>query len=211
MNLKKYTDKLYIVKDMIKCIKRNKRSKLDKILTIILLIFLMTSIIGVVYIFENPKPTEYFTEFYILGSSGKAYNYPTKLFVGENSTVVIGIVNHEGKKVNYYIEVYLVNVTYTNNTNNINDSETCGLTINNIKLVDRFNITLLPKSIALKGNWTPQWEKNYTFNINKPGKWQLWFLLFKNRIPKESNSQKIYDAINNKKGILSLRLNIYCE
>jgi len=38
---------------------------------------------------------EPFTEFYILGPEGKADNYPTDYVLGENGTVIVGIVNHE--------------------------------------------------------------------------------------------------------------------
>ena len=69
----------------------------------------------------------------------------------------------------------------------------------------------------IEGNWTPQWETNYTFSIDKPGKWQLWFLLFKDEeppLPKPINgdyaqtdaARRILDAINGT--IQSLKLNI---
>ncbi|KKF99464.1 DUF1616 domain-containing protein [Methanosarcina mazei] len=50
-----------------------------------------------------------FTEFYILGPEGKADNYPTDYVLGENGTVIVGIVNHEQKPVNYTMEVKLEN------------------------------------------------------------------------------------------------------
>ncbi|MFU8653895.1 DUF1616 domain-containing protein [Methanotorris formicicus] len=187
----------------------DKISKLDKILTVVLVIAIISSFATLIYIITHPKQSEYFTEFYILGKSGKAYDYPTKLFVGENGTVIIGIVNHEGREVNYFVEIWLVNLTYNTTTNQT--------TIHNMYLMDKFNISLLPKPIVVEGNWTPQWEKNYTFTIDKPGKWQLWFLLFKDKepkLPKPANNdyaktnatQRILDAIDGK--ILSLKLNV---
>jgi len=50
---------------------------------------------------------EPFTEFYILGPEGIADNYPTDYVLGENGTVIVGIVNHEQKPVNYTLEVEL--------------------------------------------------------------------------------------------------------
>lgn len=50
---------------------------------------------------------EPFTEFYILGPDGTAEDYPTDYVLGENGTVIIGIVNHEQKPVNYTMEVKL--------------------------------------------------------------------------------------------------------
>ncbi|WP_056934796.1 DUF1616 domain-containing protein [Thermococcus barophilus] len=186
-----------------------KASKLDKALTVILVIAIISSIATLAYVITHPKPGEKFTEFYILGPNGKAADYPTELFVGENATIILGIANHEYRNVTYYVEVWLVNLTYDFNTNTTH--------IYNMYLLDRFNVTLPHKPVNIEGNWTPQWEMNYTFSIDKPGKWQLWFLLFKDReppLPKPINgdyaqtnaTQRILDAIDGK--ILSLKLNI---
>lgn len=50
---------------------------------------------------------EPFTEFYILGQEGRAENYPTDYVLGENGTVIVGIINREQKPVNYTMEVRL--------------------------------------------------------------------------------------------------------
>jgi Predicted membrane protein len=47
------------------------------------------------------------TEFYILGPDGTAKNYPTDYVLGENGTVIVGIINHEQKPVNYTMEIRL--------------------------------------------------------------------------------------------------------
>jgi Predicted membrane protein len=52
----------------------------------------------------NPVP-EKFTEFYILGPTGKAYDYPTNLKLGETGEVIIGVINHEYQTTNYRIIV----------------------------------------------------------------------------------------------------------
>ncbi len=54
---------------------------------------------------------EPFTEFYILGPDGTAENYPTDYVLGENGTVIIGIINHEQKPVNYTMKVRLENTS----------------------------------------------------------------------------------------------------
>ncbi|WP_042698402.1 DUF1616 domain-containing protein [Thermococcus sp. PK] len=184
-------------------------SKLDKALTVILIMAIISSIATLGYVITHPKPGEKFTEFYILGPEGKAADYPTELFVGENATVILGIANHEYRNVTYHVEVWLVNLTYNFTTN-----ETV---IYNMYLMDYFNVTLPHKPVSLEGNWTPQWEVNYTFTIDKPGKWQLWFLLFKDERPPLSSpingdyaqtnaTQRILDAIEGK--IQALKLNI---
>ena len=47
------------------------------------------------------------TEFYILGPDGTAKTYPTNYVLGENGTVIVGIINHEQKPVNYTMEIRL--------------------------------------------------------------------------------------------------------
>lgn len=51
------------------------------------------------------------TEFYILGPEGRADNYPTDYVLGESGTVIVGVVNHEQKPVNYTMEVKLENTS----------------------------------------------------------------------------------------------------
>ncbi|MCL0071760.1 hypothetical protein M1N51_00875 [Peptococcaceae bacterium] len=60
-------------------------------------------------------------------------------------------------------------------------------------------------------------EKSYTFSIDKPGKWQLWFLLFKDKKPtlpdpidgdyaNTTATLRIKKALDNE--IQSLKLNV---
>jgi uncharacterized membrane protein len=60
------------------------------------------------YFISTPK-VERFTEFYLLGSEGKTEGYPTQLILGENGTVVIGVVNHEYEETTYNIVIRLDN------------------------------------------------------------------------------------------------------
>ncbi len=151
-------------------------SKLDRALTVILIIAILTSIGTLAYVVTHPKPGEAFTEFYILGPGGKAADYPTDLFAGENGTVIIGIVNHEHRNVTYYVQIWLVNLTWDNSTNTTIIHEM-------YPMPGWFNVTLPSVPVNIEGNWTPQFEANYTFSIDKPGQWQVWFLLFKDKPP----------------------------
>ncbi len=56
------------------------------------------------YAVTKPVP-EKFTEFYMLGVSGKATDYPKELSVGEEGKVIVGVVNREYEPVSYKIEV----------------------------------------------------------------------------------------------------------
>ncbi|ASJ06374.1 DUF1616 domain-containing protein [Thermococcus pacificus] len=186
-------------------------SKLDKALTVILIIAILTSIGTLGYVITHPKPGEKFTEFYILGPDGKADNYPTELKVSQNGTLIIGIVNHEGRNVTYYVQIWLVNLTWDNSTNTTIIHEM-------YPIPGWFNVTLPHVPVDIEGNWTPQFEENYTFSINKPGRWQVWFLLFKDGQPElppappdgnyaETEAKNlILEAVNGT--IQSLKLNV---
>ncbi|NJE05677.1 DUF1616 domain-containing protein [Thermococcus sp. M36] len=186
-------------------------SRLDKALTIILIVAILTSIGTLAYVITHPKPGEAFTEFYILGPEGKAADYPTELKAGQDGTVIIGIVNHEHRNVTYYVQIWLVNLTWDNTTNTT--------TIHKMyPMPGWFNVTLPNVPVNIEGNWTPQFETNYTFSIEEPGKWQVWFLLFKDTQPElppapsdgnyaETDAKNlILEAINGT--VQSLKLNV---
>ncbi|MCX9025951.1 MAG: DUF1616 domain-containing protein [Candidatus Methanoperedens sp.] len=81
------------------------QNRTDKILTIVLVISILASLTMLVYVIVTPKQGEKFTEFYILGTAGKAEGYPTNIAAGKTSAVIVGIVNHEYEPVNYTLQV----------------------------------------------------------------------------------------------------------
>jgi uncharacterized membrane protein len=87
------------------------RGRLDKALTIVLVLSIILSISALAYVIITPKQGEKFTEFYILGPNGKAYDYPTKVVADNKSTVIVGVVNHEYAKVNYTMRLFFDNTT----------------------------------------------------------------------------------------------------
>ena len=80
----------------------------DKVLSIVLAISILGAIGTLGYVIATPKVGEKFTEFYILGSEGKAANYPDKLVVGKEENVILGIANHEQETTSYRVEVWIV-------------------------------------------------------------------------------------------------------
>lgn len=84
-------------------------SKLDRALTVVLILSILLSVATLIYVVATPKEGEHFTEFYILGDGGKADNYTTKYVLGESGTVIVGVVNHEYRQVNYTLEMRLDN------------------------------------------------------------------------------------------------------
>ncbi|MEM2687930.1 MAG: DUF1616 domain-containing protein [Thermoproteota archaeon] len=110
-------------------------AKLNKAITVVLSACLVAAVGLTVYIAITPHVGERFTEFYILGPSGKAEGYPTNLTVGESGRVIIGVVNHEYEDVSYRVAI-------------IFDNETLGI-IDDIRLrheeVWQQNYTFTPK------------------------------------------------------------------
>jgi uncharacterized membrane protein len=70
---------------------------------------LIAVIIGAVgilgYAMASPQIGERYTEFYILGMEGKSADYPLELEVGQEGTVVAGIINREHEVTQYRLEV----------------------------------------------------------------------------------------------------------
>ncbi|WP_440953433.1 DUF1616 domain-containing protein [Methanococcoides sp. FTZ1] len=127
-------------------------SRLDRILTILLVISILASIVTLAYVVVTPKEGEKFTEFYILGPGGMADDYPSELRLGQNGTVIIGVVNHEYADSEYSIDLIL------------DDSS---------QLMDREL-----SQITLSHNET--WEKEVTFTPGSAGdNMKLEFLLYK--------------------------------
>jgi len=81
------------------------RGTLDRVLSIILVVAVLGALGMLGYVIATPKVGERFTEFYILGLSGKATDYPKEIRVGEEAKVIVGIVNHEHEMVTYRVEV----------------------------------------------------------------------------------------------------------
>jgi len=169
-------------------------SKLDKALTIILAAVIIIAVVSLIYVIIISKTGEKFSEFYLLGSGGKAEGYPKNLTLGNNTSVTIGLVNHEYKTINYTIEIWLINQTTVYNEST-DENETV---YNHMWFMDKINIMLNHTPIDLEEYWEPQWEYNYTFNINKTADYKLEFLLFTEPTQSYSSSMDYKDTAEQK-------------
>ncbi|AKB76696.1 hypothetical protein MSHOH_0213 [Methanosarcina horonobensis HB-1 = JCM 15518] len=84
-------------------------SSTEKILRVFLAISVMALVGSLAYVSIIPHEQEPFTEFYILGPDKTANNYTTEYIQGDSGTVIIGVVNHEHRTVNYTMDVRLEN------------------------------------------------------------------------------------------------------
>ena len=83
------------------------RSKNDMILSLSLIFVIAFAVGMVLFVISTPKTGERFTEFYILGPSGKAENYSARLKYNSPETSMVGVINHEYSSVNYTVQVAL--------------------------------------------------------------------------------------------------------
>jgi uncharacterized membrane protein len=88
-------------------------SKLDKALTIFLIIAIVATLGFIIYMVATPQKGEKFTEFYILGTEGKAQNYPKQVILGEPVDILIGVVNHEYKSTSYRVKIKVSDIEAT--------------------------------------------------------------------------------------------------
>ncbi len=170
------------------------KGKLDRVLTIILAISILATAATFTYVLITPKQEEQFTEFYWLGPGGKIGEYQRNLTVGKNTTILLGVANHERRTINYTVEVWLINQSiFLNESTNENE-----IIVNHMWFMDKITITLDHTSLDVDETWTPQWEYNYTFNINKEGKFKLLFLLFTTPTEEYSYDHDYKDIIGQK-------------
>ena len=99
-------------------------SRTSKILSVVLIITIVLAIATTAYIVIKPKQGEKFTEFYILGPNGKAADYPTNITAGKTGSVIIGVVNHEYKPVNYEVVVKLNGTVLKTQNITLNNTQT---------------------------------------------------------------------------------------
>jgi uncharacterized membrane protein len=143
-------------------------TRLDRVLSIILLAAIIAAVATTIYVIVVPKEGEKFTEFFILGNNRKAADYPTRLVAGENSSLFIGIGNHEYRNITYTVETYLVRMAFDEATNT-----------SSLQAMNRLNRFTVP----VPHNQTS--IRPYTFAPATTGFNRIEFLLFNETVPDE--------------------------
>ena len=165
-------------------------SRLDRGISFILLIAIITAVAATVYVIVIPKEGEKFTEFFILGKDQKAADYPTTLFTGQNSSIYIGIGNHEYRTITYTVETWLVEMDFDETTNT-----------SHILAMDR--IGSFP--VSLSHNETRVLP--YSFVPEKTGYNRIEFLLFNDTVPGAQVTE--LERINQSYRDLNLWVNVH--
>ena len=94
--------------------KWSETSRADRYMTLGLLIFTVAASAVTYHYAVSQGPRYRFTEFYVTGPGGKFGDYPKDMKIGENGTVILGIINREHEPLNYEIVVELDNLTIGN-------------------------------------------------------------------------------------------------
>ncbi|MBN1375933.1 MAG: DUF1616 domain-containing protein, partial [Dehalococcoidia bacterium] len=105
-----------------------------KATSLVLLLIIAGLIATIVYLYITGGTQDRFTEFYLLNQEGNASDYPAEMIAGQPSAVMLGIVNHEGKPVDYTIQVIANGVI-------INSVKT-GILLHNQKWEQAININM---------------------------------------------------------------------
>jgi uncharacterized membrane protein len=77
----------------------------NKIFSVLLIVIILATAGIIIWFAILPNDVDNFTEFYMLGTDGKAQDYPQVMTMGENISVILGIVNKENRDVNYRIHI----------------------------------------------------------------------------------------------------------
>ncbi|MDD5616174.1 MAG: DUF1616 domain-containing protein [Candidatus Methanoperedens sp.] len=126
--------------------------------TMIIAIILVSAVVLYANLTREP---EKFTAFYILGSSGKAENYPDEVYINMPMSLLTGIENYEYQPVNYTIRVQLGGKILMEQPLILKHE---GKWLDNVTFIPR-----MTSSIALGGNDTRQklefilLKDNYTY------------------------------------------------
>ncbi|MBP1928077.1 putative membrane protein [Methanolinea mesophila] len=140
--------------------------KTDRALSVLLLIAIAGALVATAYVIAVPKEGEKFTEFYILGSEGKASDYPTMIRTGDPQEVIVGIGNHEYRNASYFVEVWLLD----------RESDPASGASSIIKMDE-----MSQQRVDLPDNQT--YQEKLPFRVNETGYNQIQFLLFIDQAP----------------------------
>ncbi len=143
---------------------------IDKALVIATVGLLIASGALAVHIATTPRTGERFTEFYVLGESGMADDYPTDLGVNESGHVTVGAVNREHEEVNYTFVIGL-GYSYENMTYQKDIPQNYNISLQN-------NNSFYSTQFTIKND--QKWEQHLNYSVQEPGQYKLMFFLIRN-------------------------------
>ena len=129
----------------------------------------------VAYTMVQPFPSKPLTEFYLLNEDGKTTDMPYQVTVGENVSLTVGLANHEGRTIQYHVQVWLAGMSSASDPNSTHS----------MYYLETISVTLEHMPMQLSGQWAPQYEYDYNLTVPTDGSLRLWFFLFFDEVPSE--------------------------
>ncbi len=149
----------------------------EKILTIIFISLVLITSTFFIYLTSFNQRDQPLTEFYLFDETGSLTHYPKKIGYTEDVTGIVGISNHEFKTIDYTIGIWLINQSSMDiDSQNISSQNT-----EKIWFLGEKNITLPHTNLITNTSWKPQWQYPFSIPIQKTGRFQIHFMLYKNK------------------------------
>jgi len=77
----------------------------NKLIAGILIAAILICVAAIVYLAVTTQPSESFSEFYLLDREGRAADYPSQAVAGQPVSVIIGVINREGRLCDYTVQI----------------------------------------------------------------------------------------------------------
>jgi uncharacterized membrane protein len=176
------------------------RTTLDKALSVGLVLAVLFAGGSLVYVLVTPRTGETFTEFYILGPTGKAACYPASYSDRYRPSasdlacpatirnLTIGIVNHEGQDQTYWLRILWTKETrLPDNSTRVEEVWVARLT--NVRLPH------VPVDLSLNATFKPQHEETYALPPPPTnGTLRLSFQLYREEPPAPTPDASILES-----------------
>ncbi|MCK4266152.1 MAG: DUF1616 domain-containing protein [Thermoplasmata archaeon] len=134
-------------------------NRIEKTFILIIAICFIASGITLGYVLTTPSAEQRFSVFYILDANDTAENYPLNITVGDNTSVILGIVCHEYAVTDYAIIIGLEGANITDY--NVDWNQPYRLTTNHVA---RRNISL---------NHQDVFQERFNFQLNESGRQKM--------------------------------------
>ncbi|MFA5065252.1 MAG: DUF1616 domain-containing protein [Dehalococcoidia bacterium] len=77
----------------------------NNIIAGVMIAAILICVAAIVCLAVTTQPSESFSEFYLLGKGGRAADYPSQAISGQPVSIIVGIVNHEGRPSDYTVQI----------------------------------------------------------------------------------------------------------
>ncbi|MDD5399006.1 MAG: DUF1616 domain-containing protein [Dehalococcoidia bacterium] len=77
----------------------------NNIIAGVMIAVILICVAAIVCLAVTTQPSESFSEFYLLGKGGRAADYPSQAISGQPVSIIVGIVNHEGRPSDYTVQI----------------------------------------------------------------------------------------------------------